>query len=34
MTQFNVRLVSVVGVRGKAFREMEEARKWVLSSEA
>jgi len=34
MTQFNVRLVSVVGVRAKAFREIEEARKWVLSSEA
>jgi hypothetical protein len=34
MTQFNVRLVSVVGVRAKAFREMEEARKWVLSSES
>ena len=34
MIQFNMRLVSVMGVRGKAFREMEEAREWVLSSEA
>jgi hypothetical protein len=33
LTQFNMRLVSVMGVRGKAFREMEEARRWVLSQE-